>query len=55
VLKVLQDSAPPISFKEIRVVIENDLQRNADDIFSNIDENAIAAASLAQVHKATLK
>lgn len=54
VLKVLQDSAEPLSFDQIRVVLDADLPGFLSQI-EHIDQTAIAAASLAQVHKATLK
>lgn len=54
VLKVLQDSAPPLPYEEMKVVIETDLHANPEQFFSHIDPTPIAAASLAQVHKATL-
>lgn len=54
VLKVLQDSAPPLSFDEIKVVLETDLPGFFNQI-DQIDHDAMAAASLAQVHKAKLK
>jgi aarF domain-containing kinase len=54
VLKVLQDSAPPLTFEEISVVLNSDLPEFYKEV-ERIDPNAIAAASLAQVHKAWLK
>jgi aarF domain-containing kinase len=54
VLKVLQDSAPPVPYEELKVVIENDLKTNAESLFRSIDTVAIASASLAQVHRAVL-
>ncbi|CAG9316228.1 unnamed protein product [Blepharisma stoltei] len=54
VLHVLQDSAPPLSYDEIKIVMETDLPRYQDG-FLSFEENAIAAASLAQVHVAHLK
>lgn len=55
VLEVLQDSGPKEDIHAIRTVIEYDTNKKMGDIFSWFDENAIAAASLAQVHKARLK
>lgn len=54
VLHVLQDSGPSIPYEEIRVVIKQDLEMEPKDIFSKMNKEAIAAASLAQVHRATL-
>lgn len=39
----------------IKIVYENDFKCRIEDVFSEFDENALAAASLAQVHKAKLK
>jgi ubiquinone biosynthesis protein len=53
-LSVLQESLPPFP-KNIAVLeIERDLDISIDNIFKNISE-PIAAASIAQVHKAVLK
>lgn len=53
-LKVLQDSGPSVSYDEIKVVIEEDLKMKPKDIFDTFGKTAFAAASLAQVHRATL-
>lgn len=52
--KKLQDCVSPIPFDDIKRVIEQELQRPINDIFQSIDEQSIAAASVAQVHQATL-
>ncbi len=53
-LKVLQDSLPPFSMEQARATIEKDLGAPVEDIFSEFSE-PVAAASIAQVHKARLK
>jgi ubiquinone biosynthesis protein len=52
--KKLQDQVPPIPFEEIKAVIERELKRPLSDIFVSIEEEALAAASVAQVHAAIL-
>jgi len=52
--KKLQDQVPPIPFAEIKEVIERELKRPISDIFVTIQEEALAAASVAQVHMAEL-
>ena len=49
------DAVPPRPFPEMRAQIERELGRALEDVFSTMDEHAIAAASLAQVHRATLR
>ncbi len=51
-LSKLQDQVEPIDSSQIMNVIKEDLKRDVDDIFQSFDTNAIAAASLGQVHRA---
>ena len=53
-LAELRESAPRVSFKQMRRVIEEDLDQKIGDAFAEFDEQAIAAASIGQVYRATL-
>ncbi|NLD49023.1 MAG: 2-polyprenylphenol 6-hydroxylase, partial [Clostridiaceae bacterium] len=53
-LEKLQDSVPPISFEEVKNVIEAELNDSLYNIFLNFEERPLAAASIAQVHPARL-
>ncbi len=55
VLTSLQDEVPPAPFEHVVGVIESETGKQVKDIFSFIEHDATAAASLAQVHKATLR
>jgi ubiquinone biosynthesis protein len=54
-LSKLQDQVPAVPFSQIQPVIEGELGRSLDDIFDTIAHQALAAASVAQVHAARLK
>jgi len=53
-LAELRDSAPRVPFKDMRKVIESDLEQPLDEVFVEFDERAIAAASIGQVYRARL-
>ncbi len=51
----LLDQAPPVPFEDLLPQIEEDLGDRIDEFFSEVDRQPLAAASIAQVHKALLK
>src|SRR4051794_10126153 len=53
-LAELRDSAPNVSFKEMRKVIEDDLGEKLKDVFADFEEDALASASIGQVYRAEL-
>jgi predicted unusual protein kinase regulating ubiquinone biosynthesis (AarF/ABC1/UbiB family) len=54
-LAKLRDAAPTVSFKQMKRVIEDDLEAKISEVFAEFDEEPIAAASIGQVYRATLK
>jgi predicted unusual protein kinase regulating ubiquinone biosynthesis (AarF/ABC1/UbiB family) len=54
VLSSLQDEVPPAPFSHVVSVIESELQRPVRELFSSLESEATAAASLGQVHRAVL-
>jgi predicted unusual protein kinase regulating ubiquinone biosynthesis (AarF/ABC1/UbiB family) len=53
-LAKLRDAAPTVEFKQMKRVIEDDLEEKISDVFAEFDEQPIAAASIGQVYRATL-
>ncbi len=50
----LQRQAPAMPFAQIKLQVEKELGKPLDQIFKHFDEQPFAAASIGQVHKATL-
>jgi ubiquinone biosynthesis protein len=52
--KKLHDQVSPLPFSEIKMVLEEQFGTGIDQIFRNVEVMPLAAASIAQVHRATL-
>jgi len=55
VLSVVQSQVPPMGYDEIRAQVKRELGKEPERLFKTFDEEAFAAASLGQVHRAVLK
>lgn len=53
-LAELRDSAPRVSFKDMRKVVERELEAPLEEVFEEFEEEAFAAASIGQVYRARL-
>ena len=53
-LALLQDQVPPFAGSEARAIVERELKGSVTTLYSSFDETALASASIAQVHAATL-
>jgi hypothetical protein len=51
----LQDNVPSLPFEAISTVIREELKHDPNEIFASLNKTPLAAASIAQVHEATLK
>ena len=52
--KKCRDQVPAEPFDRVRLTVEQDLGARIEDVFLSFDETPLAAASIAQVHAATL-
>ncbi|HEX4107749.1 MAG TPA: AarF/ABC1/UbiB kinase family protein [Solirubrobacteraceae bacterium] len=55
ILASLQQHAEPVGFPALRRVVEADLGRRLGTLFSEVDPEPLAAASIGQVHRGRLK
>lgn len=51
----LQDSCPARPFEVVKSIIEEDFEKDLYKLFDSFEESPIGAASIGQVHRATLK
>jgi predicted unusual protein kinase regulating ubiquinone biosynthesis (AarF/ABC1/UbiB family) len=53
-LAELRDSAPPMSWKKIKQVLEREWDEPVESLFEDFEHEAVAAASIGQVHRGVL-
>jgi ubiquinone biosynthesis protein len=53
-LKALQDAVTPFPFEQARDVVEEELGLTLEQLYVDFEETPVAAASIGQVHRATL-
>src|SRR3954470_9219117 len=53
-LQALQDDVRPFPYEDVERVIREDLELSVEQLFTEFDETPVAAASIGQVHRATL-
>ena len=51
----LQGRVPPVAWHEIEILIRQELSQPLEETFTSIEQEAIAAGSIGQVHRANLK
>jgi aarF domain-containing kinase len=54
-LRPLQDGVPPRTYAEVSDIIRLSTGKSMDDLFVHFEEEPIGSASIAQVHRATLR
>jgi len=53
-LEKLQNNVPPVPYDKVEATITKELGRSPDELYDEFDRTPLAAASLAQVHRARL-
>jgi predicted unusual protein kinase regulating ubiquinone biosynthesis (AarF/ABC1/UbiB family) len=53
-MSVLQDEVPAKDFEIVKQVVESEMKKPLSQVFSSFDHEPIGAASIGQVHRATL-
>ncbi|GGM18388.1 ABC transporter [Paraliobacillus quinghaiensis] len=54
-LEKLQDHVPPFTYDEVKMIVEEELGEDMDQIFDVFDQTPLGSASIGQVHYAVLK
>jgi ubiquinone biosynthesis protein len=54
-LSTLRDRVPAFPFADVRRIVEHDFGRPLEEVYSSFEERPVAAASVAQVHRAVLR
>src|SRR3954462_12236274 len=52
-LATLRDDVPPLPFNKVEKLLKDELGEKLSDVFDEFEEDAFAAASIGQVHRAT--
>src|SRR5437764_3045748 len=53
-LSTLRTSAPPMPWKKVKTVLDEEWEEPCDELFEDFETEAAAAASIGQVHRAVL-